>query len=142
MCDGQGKGATLKIALAAAAVLLMSSLAVGSDRPESVGELARAILQAAFQPPWVLVPELWAIVGDLVSRGNAYFFGIPVGFLRAGLFIFLIGGVHAASGSVLAGLGKGGNIEMLTSLGATWSLYGLFIWLSCLVVYLLGYLLR
>lgn len=120
--------------------------------PETAGGVAKIILRVAFVKPWILLPALWRGC----SNPDEFSFEMFI-------FVFFVGGIHFVIGAISMALAKKLEINPLSSketknlptllvlpayllviaiLGGTiMGLYGLFIWGSCLIVSLLGFLL-
>ena len=124
--------------------------------PETVGEVAKIVLQVAFVKPWILVPAFWRVCSNPDELSGAMI-----------ILIAFVGGIHFAIGAIAIKLANKLDINfssspsssketkdlptplilpvsllMLAILGGMiMGIYGLFIWTSCLIVTLLGLLL-
>jgi hypothetical protein len=154
--------------LAATALIFLVCLSLGGCllnppnlyyEPETAGGVAKIILRVAFVKPWILLPALWRGC----SNPDEFSFEMFI-------FVFFVGGIHFVIGAISMALAKKLEINPLSSketknlptetknlptllvlpayllviaiLGGTiMGLYGLFIWGSCLIVSLLGFLL-
>jgi len=124
--------------------------------PETVGEVAKIVLHVAFVKPWILVPAFWRVCSNPDDLSVAMI-----------ILIFFVGGIHFAIGAIAIKLAEKLGITSSSSpspsketkdlptplvlpvfllmiailSGMIMSVYGLFIWISCLIVTLLGFLL-
>jgi len=91
-------------------------------------------LSLCFTPPWKLLPGFWYTILGLSTVEAGLFDAFTGSFILA-LVIGLIGGFHIGAGFLLIKLGEWltrAEDGLLRALGCLWSLYGAFIWLSCL----------
>ena len=114
------------------------------------------VLQIAFVKPWILVPAFWRVCSNPDDLSVAMI-----------ILIFFVGGIHFAIGAIAIKLAEKLGITSSSSpspsketkdlptplvlpvfllmiailSGMIMSVYGLFIWISCLIVTLLGFLL-
>lgn len=107
------------------------------EEPNSVGQIFQLVLRVAFVRPWLLLPTLWTGPDVIREGGRDFVSGFNLTF-QYGVLVFLVGGLHVSLGLALLSLFKSG---VLGRIGAVFALYGLFIWLTCLIASLLGLLL-